>query len=78
MLAYLKASIFRGCLHYVTEMGVYIYNIIYIIAIYILLMLGLYNYTRIYIVKYRQNIALCIIYIDGHFSVAREGTSISS
>ena len=35
-------------------------------------MLQLYNCTRIYIVKYRQSIAFCFIYIGGHFSVARE------
>ena len=34
-------------------------------------MLRLYNCTRIYIVKYRQSIVFHIIYIGGHFSVAR-------
>ena len=35
----------------------------------------IYNCTRIYIVNYRQSITLYIIYIGGHFSVARVGES---
>ena len=43
-------------------------------------MLQLYNCTRIYLVKYRRSIAFhtCIIYICGHFSVARDGETQTS
>ena len=54
----------------------YKYRYIYIytyIVIYIMLMLRYYNYTRIYIVKYRQSIAIGSIYIGGHFLGSREG-----
>ena len=51
---------------HVTEIGIHI-------GIYLMLMLQLYNCTRIYIVKYRQSIAFGIIYICGVFLGSCEG-----